>query len=73
MPIGDCGHILEYVGSHYDEEEGWCSSYVCKTCKPVLVRRYKKAWQSHLYRCNNVHCERCGGEGYRKKHKEEGK
>lgn len=60
---------LVYCGEHYDEEEGVGSVYLCKNCYPDLVKKLKNRYSSHISKCNNYHCSRCVGEGFRRKHK----
>ncbi len=58
-----CGEEAEYVGEHWDEDEGFASAYICKACEPDEFKRVKKVWQNHLYRCRNPYCPRCDGQG----------
>lgn len=59
---------LVYCGEHYDTDEGYGSVYLCKKCYPDLVKKLKNRYSSHVSRCNNFYCLRCGGDGFRKKH-----
>ena len=55
----------EYVGEHYDQDEGWCSTYVCKECSPEDYKYFKRAWYQHQYqhRKQKKHwCNRCSKE-----------
>jgi hypothetical protein len=60
---------IVYCGEHWDEEEGSGSVYLCKKCYPELVKKLKNRYNSHLNKCNNYSCERCCGEGFRRKHR----
>lgn len=57
-----CGHESEYVGEHWNEEEGYCSNYICKICYPKIYQKLKRSWQAHLRKCRNPTCDRCHGE-----------
>jgi hypothetical protein len=62
-----CGSEIEYVGEHYDADEGWCSTYICKKCYLDRFKVLMKRWKSHLYKCKREHCDRCGGLSRRSK------
>lgn len=68
MTCEKCGSEEVYCGEHYSEEEGFGSVYLCKKCYPEMVRKYKNRYNSHVSKCNNFGCERCNGEGFRRKH-----
>ena len=68
-PCRDCGGKMVYVGEHWSDEEGICSTYVCMDEYPEDVRKCRNSYRSHIYQCDNRYCERCGGSGWEIKHK----
>ena len=64
-----CGHLMDYLGEHWDDEEGWASFYQCRKCTKDRseMNRLKVRWREHLKRCSKQYCDRCNGKGFKKK------
>ena len=63
MKCKKCKTEMSYTGEHYDSEEGWSSTYVCKTCNPTCYKKDIASWNRHLQNCKKEWCERCTKEG----------
>ena len=54
----NCGNAMHYVGLHYNDKEGWCSTFVCIKCDGAKkINKDRKNWNKHISKCKG--CERC--------------